>query len=119
MSKSTGSILEKNFDRALAFASNLGDTYTMASPQVRRNLNQSMFEEIAIEVHGSIVRAPMQLSFAAFRGEGFRGRILNEAKTNSGPLVDPWFELGHFGGSYTEFARPRWCRKSGGRQHPC
>jgi hypothetical protein len=26
----------------LAFASNLGDAYAMASPQVRRNLNQSM-----------------------------------------------------------------------------
>ena len=51
--------LEKNLDRALAFASNLGDAYAMASPQVRRNLNQSMFEEIAIEVDGSIVHAPM------------------------------------------------------------
>ena len=50
--------LEKNLDRALAFASNLGDAYAMASPQVRRNLNQSMFEEIAIEVDGSIVHAP-------------------------------------------------------------
>ena len=80
--------LEKNLDRALAFASNLGDAYAMASPQVRRNLNQSMFEEIAIEVDGSIVHAPMQQPFAAFHDEGFRGWILDGAKTNPGPLLD-------------------------------
>ena len=80
--------LEKNLDRALAFASNLGDAYAMASPQVRRNLNQSMFEEIAIEVDGSIVHAPMQQPFAAFHDEGFRGWIMDGAKTNPGPLLD-------------------------------
>ncbi len=77
-----------NLDRALAFASNLGDAYAMASPQVRRNLNQSMFEEIAIEVDGSIVHAPMQQPFAAFHDEGFRGWIMDGAKTNPGPLPD-------------------------------
>ena len=80
--------LEKNLDRALAFASNLGDAYAMASPQVRRNLNQSMFEEIAIEVDGSIVNAPMQQPFAAFHDEGFRGWIMDGAKTNPSPLPD-------------------------------
>ena len=80
--------LEKNLDRALAFASNLGDAYAMASPQVRRNLNQSMFEEIAIEVDGSIVHAPMHQPFAAFHDEGFRGWIMDGAKTNPSPLPD-------------------------------
>ena len=80
--------LEKNLDRALAFASNLGDAYAMASPQVRRNLNQSMFEEIAIEVDGSIVHAPMQQPFAAFHDEEFRGWIMDGAKTNPSPLPD-------------------------------
>ena len=80
--------LEKNLDRALAFASNLGDAYAMASPQVRRNLNQSMFEEIAIEVDGSIVHAPMHQPFAAFHDEEFRGWIMDGAKTNPSPLPD-------------------------------
>ena len=76
--------VEKNLDRSLAFASNLGDAYAMASPQVRRNLNQSMFEE----VDGSIIHAPMQQPFAAFHDEGFRGWIMDGAKTNPGPLLD-------------------------------
>ena len=74
-----------NFDRALALASNLGDAYVTASPQVRRNLNQSMFEEISIEVDGSIVGAPMQQPLAAFHDEGFREWIVDGAKTNPDP----------------------------------
>ena len=49
--------LEKNLDRVLAFANNFGNAYAMASAQVRRNLNQSMSEEIAVEVDGSIAHA--------------------------------------------------------------
>ena len=63
-------------------------TFYDTSPQVRRNLNQSMFEEIAIEVDGSIVHAPMQQPFAAFHDEGFRGWIMDGAKTNPSPLPD-------------------------------
>ena len=47
-----------------------------------------MFEEIAIEVDGSIVHAPMHQPFAAFHDEGFRGWIMDGAKTNPGPLPD-------------------------------
>ena len=47
-----------------------------------------MFEEIAIEVDGSIVHAPMQQPFAAFHDEGFRGWIMDGAKTNPSPLPD-------------------------------
>jgi hypothetical protein len=47
-----------------------------------------MFEEIATEVDGSIVHAPMQQPFAAFHDEGFRGWIMDGAKTNPGPLPD-------------------------------
>ena len=47
-----------------------------------------MFEEIAIEVDGSIVHAPMQQPFAAFHDEGFRGWIMAGANTNPGPLPD-------------------------------
>jgi hypothetical protein len=48
----------------------------------------SMFEEIAIAVDGSIVHAPMHQRFAAFHDEGFRGWIMDGAKTNPGPLLD-------------------------------
>ena len=47
-----------------------------------------MFEEIAIEVDGSIVHARMHQPFAAFHDEGFRGWIMDGAKTNPGPLLD-------------------------------
>ena len=56
--------------------------------QIVRKLNQSMFEEIAIEVDGSIVHAPMHQPFAAFHDEGFRGWIMDGAKTNPSPLPD-------------------------------
>ncbi|MCX6512462.1 MAG: hypothetical protein NT160_05235 [Actinobacteria bacterium] len=47
-----------------------------------------MFDEIAIEVDGSIVPAPMLQPFAAFHDEGLRGWIIDGAKTNPSPLLD-------------------------------
>jgi len=78
--------LERNLHRALALASRLGSTYAKASEQVRRQMNQAIFEEILIEVGGSVVYARMAQPFAAFHDEEFR-RWLEEGAQNPGPQV--------------------------------
>jgi len=76
--------LERNLHRALALASNLGSTYSKASEQVRRQMNQAIFEEILVEVDGSVVYARMAQPFAAFHDEEFR-TWLAESTSNFGP----------------------------------
>jgi hypothetical protein len=78
--------LERNLHRALALASRLGSTYAKVGEQVRRQMNQAIFEEILIEVGGSVVYARMAQPFAAFHDEEFR-RWLEEGAKNPGPQV--------------------------------
>jgi hypothetical protein len=70
--------------RSPALASNLCSTYAKASPKVRRQMNQAIFEEILIEVDGSVIYARMAQPFAAFHDEEFR-RWLADGATNPGP----------------------------------
>ena len=80
--------LERNLHRALALASNLGSTYAKASKKVRRQMNQAIFEEILIEVDGSVVYARMAQPFAAFHDEEFRTWVASygsEPRSFSGP----------------------------------
>ena len=77
--------LQKNLRRALVLASNLGTTYLKASPRVRRQMNQAIFEEILVEVDGSVVYARMMQPFAAFHDEEFRA-WLDDNAMNPGPL---------------------------------
>jgi hypothetical protein len=65
-------------------ASNLGSTYAKASPKVRRQMNQAIFEEILIEVDGSVTYARMAQPFAAFHDEEFR-TWLADCAANPGP----------------------------------
>jgi len=76
--------LQRNLRRALALASNLGSTYAKASPRVRRQMHQAIFEEILVEVDGSVVYARMAQPFAAFHDEEFR-TWLADCATNPGP----------------------------------
>ncbi len=89
--------LEKNLDRVLAFANNFGNAYAMASAQVRRNLNQSMSEEIAVEVDGSIAHAPMQAGLlenaARFFAELMRYLAYLWSARGSKPIMNETFGL--------------------------
>ena len=76
--------LQRNLRQALALASHLGPTYSRASSKIRRQMNQAIFEEILIEVEGSVVYARMAQPFAAFHDEGFRTWLADDA-TNPGP----------------------------------
>jgi site-specific DNA recombinase len=71
--------LQRNLQRALALASNLGSTYAKANEKVRRQMNQAIFEEILIEVDGSVVYARMAQPFAAFHDEEFRTWLAESA----------------------------------------
>lgn len=63
--------LERNLKKALALASNLGATYANAEAKVRRQLNQAIFEEILIEVDGSVTYGRMSQPFGAFHDQEF------------------------------------------------
>ena len=76
--------LERNLHRALALASNMGSTYAKASEKVRRQINQAIFEQILVEVSGSVVYARMAQPFAAFHDEEFRTWLAENA-SNPGP----------------------------------
>ena len=67
--------LEANLDRALALASRVGSTYEKADDQVRRQLNQAVFEQVLIEVDGSVAYARMKQPFAAFQDTEFRNWV--------------------------------------------
>jgi hypothetical protein len=77
--------LERNLHRALALASNLGSSYSRASEKVRRQMNQAIYEEILVEVDGSVIYARMAQPFAAFHDDEFR-TWLAESAVNPGPL---------------------------------
>ena len=79
--------LERNLHQALALASNLGSTYSKATEKVRRQMNQAIFEEILVEVDGSVVYARMAQPFAAFLDEEFRTWVANYG-LNPGPFQD-------------------------------
>ncbi|MDE3094065.1 MAG: hypothetical protein KGL23_05210 [Acidobacteriota bacterium] len=64
--------LEANLEKALALASRFGSTYENASDQVRRQLNQAIFEEVLVEVDGSVAYARMKQPFAAFQDAEFQ-----------------------------------------------
>jgi transposase-like protein len=78
---------ERNLRHALALASNLGSTYAKANEKVRRQMNEAIFEEILVEVDGSVVYARMAQPFAAFHDEEFRTWGVNYGE-NSGPFQD-------------------------------
>ena len=85
--------LESNLEQALALASRVGAAYERASDQVRRQLNQAIFEKVLIDIDGQVAYARMKQPFAAFQDQDFRnwlessgakatdsvGRGLNEA----------------------------------------
>ncbi len=77
--------LERNFHRALAPASHLGSTDAKAGEQIRRRMNQAIFEQILVEVGGSVVYARIAQPFAAFHDEEFRRWL--EGAQNPGPQV--------------------------------
>jgi hypothetical protein len=79
--------LEANLDRALSLASRVGSTYEQADDQVRRQLNQAIFERVLIEVDGSVAYARMKQPFAAFQDTEFR-KWVQSAGRESGPRRD-------------------------------
>jgi site-specific DNA recombinase len=76
--------LERNLHRSLALAADLGAAYSRAKDRVRRQMNQAIFEEILVEVNGSVVYARMAQPFAAFHDEEFR-KWLAEGEKNPEP----------------------------------
>ena len=81
--------LEDNLDRALSLASRVGSTYELANDQVRRQLNQAIFEQVHIEVDGSVLYARMNQPFAAFQDLEFRNWVnttqrSSEARSDGG-----------------------------------
>ncbi len=79
--------LESNLDRALSLASRVGSTYEQADVQVRRQLNQAIFDQVLIEVDGSVAYARMKQPFAAFQDTEFR-KWVQSAERKSGPRRD-------------------------------
>ena len=51
--------LQRNLRKAFALATNFGSAYSRASEKIRRQLNQAIFEEILVEVDGSVIYARM------------------------------------------------------------
>jgi DNA invertase Pin-like site-specific DNA recombinase len=79
--------LEANLDRALSLASRVGSTYEQADDQVRRQLNQAIFEQVLIEVDGSVAYARMKQPFAVFQDTEFR-KWVQSAGRDSEPRRD-------------------------------
>jgi len=80
--------LEANLQWALAMASDLGATYLKASQQVRRKMNQAVFEEILIEVDGSVIYARMAQPFSAFHDEEFKAWLATVGSNAPSPNDD-------------------------------
>ena len=74
--------LESNLEKALGFASKIGSLYERADSQVRRQMNLAIFEEVLVEVDGSVVYARMAQPFAAFQDQEFRSWLAGASKRN-------------------------------------
>ena len=72
--------LESNLERALSLASNLGASYRQADELVRRRINQAVFEQVLVEVDGSVIYARMAQPFCAFQDEEFRKWLAGGAR---------------------------------------
>ena len=79
--------MEQNLKKALSLASNLGTTYANADSRVRRQMNQAIFEEIPMEVDGSVIYGRMSQPFGAFHDQEFIAWLEQGAQASGPPGV--------------------------------
>ena len=63
--------LERNLECALEITTRLGEAYRLATSQVRRYMNQALFEEIGVDVDGTITYARLAEPFRSFNDDEF------------------------------------------------
>jgi site-specific DNA recombinase len=71
--------LERDLERALVLTSRIADAYRNAAPNVRRQLNQAVFEQIQVDLGGTIMYARMAEPFSSFNDREFRNWLVSGA----------------------------------------
>ena len=78
--------LERNLECALEITTRLGEAYRLATSQVRRYMNQALFEEIGVEIGGTITYARLAEPFRSFNDDEFL-KWLEREMVNPEPTV--------------------------------